>query len=218
MRIMIVDEHRIVLDGLRALLAGAGFSVVGSVTSGREAIARARELRPDLVLIEVATADLPGIQATRVLSRELPELKILVLAARSDRHSVLEMFAAGAHGYLSKSAASAEELVRAIHVVADGQKYVSPAIASLVLASATGQIDGGSRGNGAGRTISAREREVLKLLAEGMSSKQIASALGVALPTIETHRRQIMDKLGLRSIAQLTKYAVLQGLTPLEPE
>jgi DNA-binding NarL/FixJ family response regulator len=209
MKIMIVDEHRIVLDGLRALLQGAGFTVVGSVTSGREAITRAHELCPDLVLIEVATADLSGIQATRVLSRELPELKILVLAARSDRHSVLEMFAAGAHGYLSKSAASAEELVRAIRTVADGHKYVSPALTSLIVAS------GESVGP---KPISAREREVLKLLAEGKSSKEIASALGVALPTIETHRRQIMAKLGLRSVAQLTKYAVIQGLTPLEPE
>jgi DNA-binding NarL/FixJ family response regulator len=209
MKIMIVDEHRIVLDGLRALLQGAGFTVVGSVTSGREAITRAHELCPDLVLIEVATADLSGIQATRVLSRELPQLKILVLAARSDRHSVLEMFAAGAHGYLSKSAASAEELVRAIREVAAGHKYVSPALTSLVV---TGGESAGPK------PISAREREVLKLLAEGKSSKEIASALRVALPTIETHRRQIMTKLGLRSVAQLTKYAVIQGLTPLEPE
>jgi DNA-binding NarL/FixJ family response regulator len=217
MRILIVDDVRIVLDGLRAVLEGAGFSVVGSAATGGEALLRARELHPDLVIIEIAMTDPSGIQATRLLCLEQPELKVLALSTKSDRQSVLETFTAGAHGYLAKSSASAEELAHAIRAVASGHKYVSPAVAAVLVTNAVHQVDT-QRGRGASRPISAREREVLTLLAEGKSSKEIACTLKLGLPTIETHRRQIAVKLGIRSIAELTKYAVREGLTPLDAE
>lgn len=218
MKILIIDNHRIVIDGLRALLERSGFSVVGFAMTGREAISLARELRPDVVIIELATPDPIGSETLRTLCHELPELKVLALSTKADRHSVLGTFAAGAHGYLPKSAASAEELLQAIRAVASGHKYVSPAIASLVLLDSMEHAKGAHGKGSSERRISTRERDVLKLLAEGRSSKEIASTLRVALPTVETHRRQIMTKLGIRSIAELTKYAVREGLTSLDAE
>jgi two-component system, NarL family, response regulator NreC len=220
MNILIVDDHRIVRDGLQAVLEGAGFAVVGTAANGREAIARARDLRPEVILMDISMPELNGIEATRALMSEVPGTRVLGLSARADRYSVLAMFAAGAHGYLCKNAASRDELVQAIHTVMSGHKYVSPSVASLVLehsVDATGNAPHKRRDEGR-RPISMRERDVLRLLAEGKSSKEIASALSLALPTVETHRRQLMSKLGLRSIAELTKYAVREGLSPLEAD
>lgn len=223
MRILIVDDHRIFLDTLRSTLESAGLSVVGAASNGRDAVACAHETAPELVIMDISMPELNGIEATRRLTRELPQTKVLALSMKSDRYSILAMFEAGARGYLCKSAASASELLQAIQVVAAGHKYVSPAIAAAVLEGSVERASIGVskrvllRAAGARRPITLREREVLQLLAEGKSSKEIAENLKLALPTVETHRRQIMNKLGLRSIAQLTKYAVREGLTPLEP-
>jgi DNA-binding NarL/FixJ family response regulator len=213
MKILLVDDHKMMRDGLRALLEKEDLEVVGEAASGREALAQARRLRPQVVVMDISMPDLNGIDATAKLLAELPGLKVIALSMNSDRRYVLAMFKAGAVGYLLKNAAS-EELIAAVRAVAEDLTYVSPSIASLVVDDA---LDGTRTAHGpAQRTLSPREREVLQLLAEGKSSKDIAARLDVAVPTVETHRRQIMDKLGLRTIAELTKYAIREGLTPLE--
>jgi DNA-binding NarL/FixJ family response regulator len=218
MKILIADDHRLMRDGLRAILEKEQLVVVGDASNGHEAIVLARELHPDLVVMDISMPQLNGIDATRRLVAELPQIKVLALSMNSDRRYVLAMFAAGAAGYLLKSSAS-EELVQALRAVAAGHKYVSPAIAGVVLDNLT---EAHARltpppPTSSARSLTAREREVLQLLAEGKSSKEIASCLSVAIPTVETHRRQIMDKLSLRSVAELTKYAIREGLTSLEP-
>ena len=213
MKILLVDDHKMMRDGLRALLEKEDLEVVGEAASWREALAAARRLRPQVVVMDISMPDLNGIDATAKLLAELPGLKVIALSMNSDRRYVLAMFKAGAVGYLLKNAAS-EELIAAVRAVADDLTYVSPSIASLIVDDA---LDGTRAGHGpVQRTLSPREREVLQLLAEGRSSKDIAARLDVAVPTVETHRRQIMDKLGLRTIAELTKYAIREGLTPLE--
>jgi DNA-binding NarL/FixJ family response regulator len=209
-KILLVDDHKMMRDGLRAILEKEELIVVGEAASGREALVSARRLRPQIVVMDISMPELNGIDATRKMLAEIPGIKVIALSMNSDRRYVLAMFKAGAVGYLLKNSAS-EELISAVRAVADDLTYVSPSIASLIVDDA---ID--ASGATANRMLSTREREVLQLLAEGKSSKDIAAQLNVAVPTVETHRRQIMDKLGLRTIAELTKYAIREGLTSLE--
>jgi DNA-binding NarL/FixJ family response regulator len=212
-KILLVDDHKMMRDGLRAVLEKAELTVVGEAASGREALVSARRLRPQVVVMDISMPELNGIDATRKMLAEIPGIKVIALSMNSDRRYVLAMFKAGAVGYLLKNSAS-EELIAAVRAVADDLTYVSPSIASLIVDDA---LDGTRLPPEATlRTLSTREREVLQLLAEGKSSKDIAAHLDVAVPTVETHRRQIMDKLGLRTIAQLTKYAIREGLTSLD--
>jgi DNA-binding NarL/FixJ family response regulator len=155
---------------------------------------------------------LNGIEATRQIRQESSEIKVIVLSMRSDSRAVLEAFAAGASGYLLKEAAF-EELTVALKVALRGQKYLSPAIAHLVVRNSVERWSG--NGGPMRRGISGREREILQLVAEGRSSREMAASLYVSVKTIETHRKQIMDKLNLRSIAELTKYAIREGVTSL---
>jgi two-component system response regulator NreC len=218
--ILLCDDHRLMRDGLKAILEKAGFGVVGEAENGRESVALALELRPDVVVMDISMPDLNGIDATRLLIERWPACKVLGLSMNSDHRYVLAMFAAGAGGYLLKNSAS-EELIQAVQAVAAQLKYVSPSVAGSFIegylahtgaepTSPTTVVALGSRG------LSPREREVLQLLAEGKSSKDIATRLSIAATTVETHRRQIMNKLALRTIAELTKYAVREGLTSLE--
>lgn len=221
MKILIADDHRIMRDCLKSTLESAGFSVVGCAANGHEALQLARELKPDVVTMDISMPELDGIVATRRLVRELPALRVLGLSMKADRQNVMAMFAAGAAGYLSKTTASAGELLSAIGSVASGHKYVSPGVAALVLDNApeTASVrpaSGRARTQDVSKPLSGRERQVLQLIAEGCSSKQIATRLILAVPTVETHRRQVMNKLGLRSVAELTKYAVREGLSPLD--
>lgn len=211
MKILLADDHRLMREGLRALLEKEGLTVVGEAVNGREAITLARSLRPEVVVMDISMPELNGIDATKALAAELPQVRVIALSMNSDRRYVRAMFEAGAAGYLLKSAASSE-LVRAVRAVAQGQKYVSPAIADLIIEGWVGQPHAQTNPP-SDRTLSSREREVLQLLAEGCSSKEIATRLDLALPTVETHRRQITAKTGLRSIAELTKYAIREGLT-----
>jgi two-component system response regulator NreC len=219
MKLLLCDDHRMLRDGLRAILAREGLEVIGEAANGREVLTLAEQLSPDLVVMDISMPELNGIDATRRLLLQVPRTKVIALSMHSDRRYAVAMFAAGASGYLIKSSAS-EELILAVAAVASGLKYVSPSMAAGFVdehvAGASPQPRSGPLGPHVSRPLSAREREVLQLLAEGSSSKDIASHLQIAPTTVETHRRQIMDKLQLRTIAELTKYAVREGLTSLE--
>ena len=212
MKVVLADDHRMMRDGLRAVLTAAGIQVVGEAGDGDAAIAEAKRSRPDVVVIDIAMPKLNGIDATRRLKAEMPGIKVIALSMNSDRRYVMAMLEAGASGYLLKDAA-ADELLAALDALKRDETYLSPAIAGKVVDQA---LRGGPASSGSERPLSAREREVVRLIAEGKSSKQIATILHIAVPTVDTYRRQIMEKLGLRTIADLTKYAIREGLTSAE--
>jgi DNA-binding NarL/FixJ family response regulator len=201
-------------DGLRAVLEKeSDLHVSGEAADGRTALELCSTLHPDVVVMDIGMPGLNGIEATRQVTTHHPRTKVVALSMNADRRYVHAMFEAGAWAYLVKSSAS-EELIRAIRAVSHDEKYVSPTVASAVLdAFVVGpkatQRDPRSE-------LSPREREVLQLLAEGMTSKEIAGKLDLAVSTIETHRKQIMAKLELRSVAELTKFAIRTGITTLE--
>jgi DNA-binding NarL/FixJ family response regulator len=211
MKILLVDDHAIVRDGLQAILARkAGVTLVGATANGREAIALARRLRPDVVVMDITMPGLNGIGATRQIVTQLPGTKVIALSMHSDRRYVIAMFKAGASGYLLKDSASSE-LLQALEAVANDQTYVGPAIAGAVVEALTKGEPGEQL-----RRLTNREGEVLQLLAEGCTSKEIASRLNIAPATAESHRRQIMSKLNLHTVAELTKFAIREGLTTVE--
>jgi len=213
MNIVLVDDHKMIRDGLRAVLEREeDLRVAGEAADGREALELCWSLRPDVVVMDIGMPNLNGTEATRQLLSREPRMKIVALSMNQDGHYVREMFQAGAWGFCVKSSAG-EELVRAIRTVLRHEMYVSPTVANAVLEDFVG---GPRKGSGETRSeLSPREREVLQLLAEGLTSKEMAVRLEVAVSTIETHRKQIMGKLSLRSVAELTKYAIRKGLTTL---
>ena len=211
LKILLADDHKMLRDGLKAILEKEGLQVVGEAATGHEAIEMARRLRPAIVVMDISMPELNGIDATRRIVAELPGTKVIGLSMNSDRRYVLAMFAAGAVGYLLKNSAS-EELIQAVHAVSNDLTYVSPSIAAIVV----DRLVDGRPAEVKAKPLSPREREVLQLLAEGKSSKDIATRLDLAVPTVETHRRQIMDKLNLRTIAELTKYAIREGITSID--
>ena len=214
-RILLADDHKIVRDGLRALIEKESqMEVVGEAQDGREALKLIRQLAPDVVILDIGMPGLNGIETASEIAAEHPKTRIIGLSMHSDRRFVSEMLKAGASGYLLKDCAF-EELACAIRAVIADEIYLSPKIAGVVLDDYVSHLTGG-RGE-AQPTLTHREREVLQLLAEGESTKQIALALGVSSKTVETHRQHIMQKLGVFSVAELTKYAVREGLTSLEP-
>jgi DNA-binding NarL/FixJ family response regulator len=210
--ILIADDHRLLREGLRALLEREGFQVVAEADNGRSAVQLAKKLKPDIVITDIAMPDLNGVEVTKQISAEAPRSKVLALSMHTESRFVLGVLEAGASGYLLKDAAF-EELSIAIKAVLKGQIYLSPAITGVVVRQSVGAT--GSKPGTDGSMLSKREREVLQLIAEGKSTKQIAATLYVSVKTVETHRKQIMDKLDIHSVAGLTKYAVREGLTPL---
>ncbi|MFH1003158.1 MAG: response regulator transcription factor [Chloroflexota bacterium] len=213
-RIIIADDHKIVRDGLRALLSGQDdMEVIAEAAEGREAVRLVRELSPDLVIMDITMPDLNGIEATRQISHHAPETRVLALSMHSDRRLVLEVLRAGASGYLLKDCAF-DELAYAISAVLDNQKYLSPGIASIVIEDYVRQQAASPAA--IGPLLTPREREVIQLLAEGKDTKEIASRLQVSTKTVETHRARLMSKLKIHSIAELTKYAIREGLSTLE--
>jgi len=213
-RVLLAEDHMITRQGLRALLEKApDMEVVGEASNGRKAVSLAEKLRPDVVIMDVSMPDLNGIMATKKLVGDDPNIKIIALSMHSDCMFVTEMFKSGASGYLLKDCAF-EELDRAIrHVVAD-KKYLSPSISGVVLEDYLQRVaDDKTSGL---EPLTEREREVLQLMAEGKSTKEIALKLHISIKTAETHRRQIMHKLNLFSVAELTKFAIRKGLTSLE--
>ena len=191
---------------LSALLAReSDFQVVGEAASGREAVALTARLAPDVLLLDIGLPDVDGAEVARILRKTGSPAKLLALSIHAERHAVQQMLSAGADGYVVKSSAL-QELVRAIRAVAQGKIYLSPDITREALPDLDEEE---------GAPLAARERQVLALLADGKRSSEIGRKLGISTATVEAHRRNIMRKLDLHTIAQLTKYAVRKGLTPL---
>jgi DNA-binding NarL/FixJ family response regulator len=213
-RVLLADDHKIVREGLRSLLEREpDIDVIAMADNGRMAVQLAGEIMPDVAVIDVAMPDMNGIEATRRICRENPEIKVLTLSMHSARRFVTEALSAGAKGYLLKDCAS-EELVRAIRTVAANETYLSPKVAGLIVKDYLKRSP--ESATAADSLLSTREREVLQLIAEGESTKEIAFTFGVSVKTVETHRQQIMRKLNLHSVAELTRYAIREGLTPLD--
>jgi len=212
-RIVIADDHRIVREGLRHLLEKrTDFKVVAEAADGESAVRLAKELSPDVVIVDISMPGLNGVEATRRILAERPGVRVLALSMHSDRRFVLETLKAGASGYLLKDSAF-DDLVRAIEVVMARGSFLSPAITDMVVRDVVARA--GEGGDAAFSVLTAREREVLQLMAEGESTKAIAGRLAVSVKTVESYRQQIMEKLDLHTIAELTKYAVREGLTEL---
>jgi two-component system NarL family response regulator len=211
-RILLVDDHRMVREGLRAILEKDGaFSVVGEAGSGREAIRLAQKLRPNVIVMDVAMSDMNGIEATRQIRTLVPDARIVALSSHSDRRYVTAILEAGACSYVLKANAY-DELVRGVDAARQGLKYLCAQVTSGIVESA---LEKGVAGS-VYEILGAREREVLQLLAEGLTSSQIAQRLSVSTSTVETHRRNIMRKLDVHNVAELTKYAIREGLTALD--
>ena len=212
-RIIIADDHKIVREGLRALIEKQhDMEVVGEAEDGRETVAMAQETLPDIILMDVSMPDMNGIEATRRIKDKFPQIRILALSMHSDRRFAIEMLKAGSSGYLLKDSAF-EELAHAIRAVLSGHTYLCHKIADVVIKD---YMTITTKEPSAFSALTAREREVLQLIAEGKSTKDAATALKVSVKTVETHRLQMMEKLGIRSVAELTKYAIREGLTSIE--
>ncbi len=211
-RILLADDHKIMRDGLRSLLEKqSDMEVVAEAENGRTTVQLAQKLLPDVVIMDIAMPDLNGIEATRQIIATAPSVKVLALSMHSNRAFVTGMLSAGASGYLLKDSAF-EELARAIRVIVMNQTYLGLGITKAVVKDYVRHL---SATDPSVPHLSPKEREVLQLLAEGMTTKQIASRLYVSVKTIETHRQKIMEKLDIHNIAGLTKYAIREGLTHL---
>jgi DNA-binding NarL/FixJ family response regulator len=213
-RILVADDHKIVREGLIALLhKNPHMQVVGEAEDGRQAVQLAAELHPEVVIIDIGMPHLNGIEATRQIVTENPGVKVISLSMHSDKRFVKGMLKAGASGYLLKYCAS-EELVSAIQMVMANRVYLSHDITGIVVEDYVKKL--ADTDASAYQALTPREREVLQLLAEGQSTRQIAESLYVSVKTIEVHRKQMMDKLGLPSFADLVKYAIREGLTSID--
>jgi two-component system NarL family response regulator len=214
-RVLLVDDHELMREGLRAILERErDVDVVGEASSGREAVELAGTLEPDVVVMDVAMKDSNGIEATRQLRSAQPHLKVIALSSHSDSRYVSAMLDAGACGYVLKANAF-DELRRALLAAQQGKSYLSPDVTEGVvgasLRKATERAAFSSH-----ESLSPREREVLQLLAEGLSSPEIGKRLFIATTTVESHRRNLTRKLGIHSVADLTKYAIREGMTSLD--
>ena len=211
-RVLISEDHTLLREGLKSLLQKTGIEVAGEAADGRSAVQLAKKVSPHVVILDISMPVLNGIEATQQIVREVPQAKVIVMSMHSESHFVLGALRAGAAGYLVKDAAF-EELLVALRSVLKGQTYLSPAIAGVVVKASGSARPTSSKREFLRRKTSTREREVLQLLVEGKSTKEIASTLYVSVKTIETHRKQIMNKLKVHTIAELTKYAIREGIT-----
>jgi DNA-binding NarL/FixJ family response regulator len=213
-RVLLADDHPVVRKGLASCLAAAPHvAIVGEATNGQDVIRKARELTPDLILMDIDMPLLNGLTAADLLRKEQPGVKVLILSMHNDSDYVVRILQSGARGFILKQAPT-EELLKAIETIHAGETYFSQDVARLALNQfVRGPLDGPQTNQ-----ISAREREVLIAIAEGLSNKEIACRLGVGVRTVETHRERIMRKLNIHSIAGLTKFAIAKGLLPLQRE
>ena len=210
-RILIADDHEVVAEGLKHLVeAQSDLQVVATVGDGREAVRVAKETEPDVVLMDLSMPELNGADATRAIIDARPECRVIVLSMYAEREYVRRALKAGATGYVVKRSA-AKELVDAIRAVHGGQRYLSPRVADVVIDdyAADGKADLLEK-------LSTREREVLQLLAEGRTGAEIAQRLGLSQKTVETYRARLVEKLGIRDVAGLVKFAIQRGLVSLD--
>lgn len=211
-RILVADDHPVVRKGLQSCLARQdSLRIIGEAADGDEALAKALELSPDVVLLDISMPRRDGLVVTAALRKEAPQIKVLILSVHNNKEYIFRIIQAGAHGYVSKEAPP-EELLRAIESVYKGETFFSPEIARAALNQLV--CNGGKREPFA--QLTGREREVLTLIAQGQSNKEIASQLGISVRTIETHRERIMRRLDIHSVAGLTKFAIANGLISLE--
>ena len=213
-RIVIADDHRIVRQGLRSLVEQENdLEVVGMAANGRQALQMTRRLKPDVVIMDISMPDLNGIDATSQIVKEVSGVKVIALSMHSEKQLIDGMLRAGAAGYLLKESAF-EELIKAIRIVCAGKKYLSPDVTDIVLRDYLNpSID---NDHPLTPDLTLREREVLQLIVEGCATKEVANRLNISIKTVESHRSRIMNKLGLHTVAELTKYAVRCGITSLE--
>ena len=210
-RVLLVDDHTIVRDGISALLALAGdIEVVGEATNGNEALKMVEELKPDVVLMDIAMPIMGGLEATRRISKEFPNSKVLVITQHDDKEYVFPVIESGASGLISKAGASSE-LTVGIRAVYNGDSFLSPSVASLLVKNY--QNTAGERNHqDPYNRLSAREREVLKLLAEGYKTQEIADMLVITPKTVDGHKTSLMSKLGIHNKIELVKYALRKGI------
>jgi DNA-binding NarL/FixJ family response regulator len=213
-RVLLADDHRLFRDGLRTLLEQqAGLEVVGLAVDGQSVLTQIDTSRPHVIVMDLSMPGLNGLETTRRLRTDHPDVAVLMLSMHTDHRFVVEALRAGALGYLPKDC-DIGELREAIHAVHRREIYLSRSIAGRVVRDYLALTD--DRPESAFSVLSPREREVLQMLAEGRTSRDVAGALHVSIKTVETHRKNLMDKLGIRSIAELTKYAIREGITHLE--
>ena len=213
-RILIADDHSIVREGVRMILAGQDdFDVVGEASTGREALERARELKPDLVVMDISMPDMTGIQATEKIRKELPQVQVLGLTMHEEDSYVFELLKVGAAGYVLKRAA-AEDLVSAVRAAHRGEAFLYPSVAKMVVQDYLQRTSAKEREQ-ALDGLTEREREVLTLVAEGLTNQEIADRLFISIKTVQTHRAHIMEKLNLHDRTELVRYAIRKGL--IEP-
>lgn len=209
---VLVDDHRLFRRGLCLLLKkNEGIEVIGEAGDGREAIALAKRLLPALIIMDPSMPGLNGMDATAAIKHEFPDTKVIGLSMHSDRRFISSMLSAGASGYLLKTC-DEEELCHAISLVMSGKTYLSPEVTGTIVEEL---INPSQKAEAQGNTLSGREREILQMLSEGKSAKEIGIDLGVSARTIDSHRQHIMSKLGLYTLPELTKYAVKAGITSL---
>jgi two-component system response regulator NreC len=210
-RILLADDHTLLRAGLKMMLnAQPDMEVIGEAQDGHQTILEAQKLQPDIILMDITMPDLNGIEATRQIKRLLSDVKILVLTMHENDEYVFQALRAGASGYMLKEAADTE-LITAIHVITSGQFYLSPTAQSVVIGDYLQRVRTGEERDSYS-SLTEREREILKLVAEGHTNNQIAERLIISPKTVDTHRTHVMDKLNLHSRAELVKYAMRRGL------
>lgn len=210
--VLVVDDHALVRSGIRSLVDSfAGFEVVGEAADGREAIVLARQLQPQLVLLDISMPELNGLDAAERLARIMPGSRVVVLSMHATEHHVRQALARGVAGYVLKDAAP-ETLEQALNSVVVGRRYLSPPLSPRLL------VDTGVNDREGGRVLTGRQREILQLVAEGRSSRDIAQRLHISVKTVETHRTQLMQRLDIFDVAGLTRYAIRVGLVSADLE
>ena len=210
-RVLLADDHQLMRSGIRLMLEReADLSVVGEASDGREAVALVKSLKPDVVVMDIGMSNLNGIEAAQQITGENPEIAVVMLSMHSDESYVLRALKAGARGYLLKDSAEAD-LIKAVHVVAGGKSFFSPAVSKVLLDDYVRKLRR-SGTEDAYDLLTAREREVLQLIAEGKSNKDIANLLNLSVYTVESHRSNLMEKLNVRGLLELILYAVRKGI------